>query len=423
MSTARASSFNCTECGAGLDALGGGRVRVHICSYCGAELDAQDDYKVLAKYRDLERPASPFSIGMTGELWGVGFTVIGTMAWVEFHNGKRWEWVNHQLYSPTHGYAWLTVEDGFVTYARKQRMASSPTSLSESFIENAERRPSVSFGGQSFRYYSSGRIKPTFIEGEFNYRPSLDESARYVSLLGHHQMLDIIESGQEREYELVSLPDQAATLASFDVPAGRWPKPRGVHPLQVYHQSPFATFARTVFFVASAVTLLIGLMLSGSGQTISQSETVGISRDVTLPFEITNAGRLTEIEIWANAYNSWAWFEAELLDGEGEPVAEFERGVEYYKGSDWSEGSQRVRTRLHLPPGTYELSINNTQAVVDWAGGTEATRYQITVSHGVNTTFWLWITAVVFGVLGLAQMVGPVVHNTRRMAGSDWSDD
>ncbi len=43
MSEADVHKLNCTECGAGLDVLGGGRVKSHICSYCGAELDAQDD--------------------------------------------------------------------------------------------------------------------------------------------------------------------------------------------------------------------------------------------------------------------------------------------------------------------------------------------------------------------------------------------
>ena len=40
----------------------------------------------------------------------VPFTVIGTIAWVEYYAQRSWHWVDHQVYSPTHGYGWLTVE-------------------------------------------------------------------------------------------------------------------------------------------------------------------------------------------------------------------------------------------------------------------------------------------------------------------------
>ena len=63
-------SINCTQCGAGLTVLGGGRVRTHVCSYCGAQLDVQDGFRVIAQFIDMERPKSPFDIGMEGELWG-----------------------------------------------------------------------------------------------------------------------------------------------------------------------------------------------------------------------------------------------------------------------------------------------------------------------------------------------------------------
>ena len=78
--------LNCTQCGAGLDVLGGGRVKTHICSYCGSELDAQDDYKVIQQFRDMIRPRSPFDLGMKGELWGTEFTIIGTIGWNEYYD-------------------------------------------------------------------------------------------------------------------------------------------------------------------------------------------------------------------------------------------------------------------------------------------------------------------------------------------------
>lgn len=421
--TGETLKLNCTECGAGLDVLGGGRVKTHVCSYCGAELDAQDDYKVIQQFRDMKRPETPFDLGMTGTIWGVEFTVIGTMAWAEYHGGKSWHWVEHQIFSPTHGYAWLTVENGYVTFTRKSREASQPAGISESTIESVEHRPSVRFQGQTFRYYSSGRASPTFIEGEFNFRPSMDDSIRYVSLMGGARMLDIVESGREREYEVSELPDQAAILKSFGVAPGRRPRPRGVHPLDALERTPLQSFLRNLAMVATAASVALGIGLSFKGEQIAASASQSVKKELTLPFEVTNGTGLTEITITADAFNSWAWFEAELADSEGVPVAAFERGVEYYKGSDWKEGSQRARTRLDLQPGTYTLFLEMAEAKVDWTGGREARVMSAHVRQGVASTGWMWGITALFGVITFLFLGQRFWRYSRRWSGSDWSDD
>ena len=421
--TGELTHLNCTQCGAGLDVLGGGRVQTHVCPYCGSELDAQDDYRVIRQFQDMDRPRTPFDLGQTGTLWGVGFTVIGTMAWTEYHAGRSWTWVDHQIYSPTHGYAWLTVEDGFVTFARKTREVPSPAYVSKTLIETSENRPVVRLGGEKFTYYASGRAKPTFIEGEFNFRPSMKDTVDYVTLLGDERMLDIVESPGEREYEITTLPDQAALMKSFSVAPGRRPKPRGTHPLQVLDRTPLQYFIRNLALATAAVAVILAVFFTFVGTTVAGSGRVPVSTDLELPFQVTDGDRLTEITIWSNANNSWAWFEAELTDDADEAVAEFERGVEYYKGSDWSEGSQKARTRLRIPPGSYTLSLAMTEAEVDWSGGRRATQMEATVRQGVANPWWMWGTALIFGLIGGAFLAQRGSHFARRWSGSDWDDD
>ena len=423
MSEADVHKLNCTECGAGLDVLGGGRVKTHVCSYCGAELDAQDDYKVIQQFRDMKRPETPFDLGMTGVLWGAEFTIIGTMAWAEYHGGKSWHWVEHQIFSPTHGYAWLTVENGHVTFTRKSRESSTPGYVSDSVIENSENRPMVKFQGKTFRYYSSGRASPTFIEGEFNFRPTMDDTIRYVALMGGDRMLDIVDSGREREYEVSELPDQAALLTSFGVEPGRRPRPKGIHPLDAMERTPLQSFTRNLAIAATVAALLLGISLAFKGDQIAASGTTSVRNDIELPFEITNGTGLAEIRIDANATNSWAWFEAELADAEGVPVAAFERGIEYYAGSDWSEGRRYVTTRLDLPPGAYTLYLSMTEAEVDWRGGVKASNMAASVKQGVANASWLWGTATVFGLITFLFLGQRTWRYTRRWSGSDWSDD
>ena len=160
-------------------------------------------------------------------------------------------------------------------------------------------------------------------------------------------MLDIVESGNEREYELsISAPIRRRFGKASECRRREGPRPGGVHPLQKIERTPLRLFARNLFLGAAAMTLVVGLVLSASGTTIERTGARRAAEDLVLPFEVTAGRGLTEIEIWADVNNSWAWFEAELTDDEDEPVAEFERGLEYYKGSDWSEGS---RTRADAP--------------------------------------------------------------------------
>lgn len=427
MSEVAAKQFNCTECGAGLDILGGGRVRVHGCPYCGAQLDAQDDYRVIARYRDMVRPDTPYDLGMKGTLWGAEFTVIGTIAWIERHNAETWRWVDHQIFSPTHGYAWLTVENGFVTFTRKSRSVSSPPQISESLIENAEQRPRVRLNGEWYKYYGSGRARPTFIEGEFNFTPKMENRSRYVSLLGDNKMMAIRESDSEREYEVSTFPDQSEALLGFGVEPKRLPVPVGVHPLQILDRSPTQLFARNLFLVA-AVIALIGMLVSWSaGERIAASARTSIGDGVSLPFTVTADNRLTQIIVWADSTNSWAWFDAELTDGSGEIVAAYEDGVAYYKGREggesWSEGSQQAKTKLALPPGDYQIDVALTDAQVDWSNGKLARQMQVSVKQGLMNPLWLMLSTILFAILGGAFLIQRFFHNSRRWAGSDWSDD
>ncbi len=416
-------AFNCTQCGAGLDILGGGRVKTHVCPYCRSELDAQDNYKIIRQFRDMKRPETPFDLGMTGQVWGVDFTIIGTMAWAEYYGGKRWDWVDHQVYSHTHGYGWLSVENGHVSYSRKTRDVPSPTYISESVIENSEARPSVRFQNETFRYYGSGKASPTFIEGEFNFRPSMDDKLRYVDLMGGDRMLSIIDSGKEREYEVTELPDQPSLLDSFGVSKDRRPRARGVHPLDAIDRSPLQLFIRNLALAGAALAVIVGIGVAFKGDEIAESGRTGTNSEIRLPFAVTNETGLTQITISANANNSWAWFEAELTDADDEPVAAFERGVEYYTGSDWKEGSRRVSTQVKLLPGSYTVYVSMVEAKVDWPNGRLASNMEARVRQGVANPDWLWGAAAILGLIGFVFMGQRYLRSARRWSGSDWSDD
>ncbi|MEM9781239.1 MAG: DUF4178 domain-containing protein [Pseudomonadota bacterium] len=425
MTGVRPTTIDCTACGAGLDVLGGGRVRRHICPYCSAELDAQHDYQVLRRYRDLRRPESPLKIGMSGRVFGVEVTVIGTIGMVEYYAGQVWAWVDHQVYSPTHGYAWLTWEDGRIVFTRKTRERPRPATYSPTQIEDAENRPVFRHDGKRYRYYGSGHARMTFVEGEFNFAPRIGTERRYVSALGKNGMFTVREGGGEIEYEISRLPDRAALLKSFGIDAGDLPKLSGVHPLETFRRSGLAIFTRNSALLAGIACIVLIFVL-GDPQVIHRHEDHPIDRPYVGAFTITQPDRLVQIEMWADLANSWAFFEGEVTDGEDETVATFGREVGYYYGRDadgsWTEGSRDGHVNLKLPPGDYSLELVVEEAGV-WRTGREPSRMSVSIREGVIAWWWLVLGAIGLIAVAMLFLLQRMIHSARRWSGSDWSDE
>ncbi len=420
-------SLNCTQCGGALDVRGGGRVRVHVCHYCGAALDAQADYKVLTRYRDLPRPKAPFALGQTGQIGGVAFTVIGTIGWQEMYAGRKWNWVDHQLYSPTHGYAWLTWEDGWAVFTRKVRGAATPGWLSSRVIESAEQRPTVRFDGASFTYFASGRKWPTFIEGEFNYAPTMDMRPQYRSLLGRHRMLHMQRTDSEVEFELSELPPRDKTLLAFGAVPAKWPKERRVHPLSPYDLGPLAAFTRDCLVGGAVLALVLTAVLSALDSRVTRQSLAVVPAVEPVPFEITSDRGLVEFELVSDVQNGWIGLEGEVLDAGQNVVSAFADGAQYYSGRDsegrWSEGSRRMRVRTHLPVGQYTLALAVDENVGDpkWSGR-PASKLDVTIRQGVARLFWILGLGAAFLVSFMLFLAARGWHHSRRYATSDWSD-
>ncbi|OWU86108.1 hypothetical protein ATO6_04410 [Oceanicola sp. 22II-s10i] len=424
---AEIKSINCTSCGAGLDVHGGGRVLAHVCSYCGAELDAVDNYKVLAKFEGLQRPGSPLRIGMRGQIEGVEYTVIGTLGMEERYHGQVWNWVEHQIFSPTHGYAWLTWESGHLVFTRKYRGEVSPGWVSSAQVERAEGRPSVNSRGVRFGYYETSDAAITFAEGEFNWRPRIGDRTTTVSMLADGAMLDFVDSGNEREVELTHYLPQAETLAAF----GAEPRPKApyVHAVQPVWRYPDDTFLLVAGLVFAVVSLFGALILGfDDGREVLPAQQFALSQlPAEVSFDLTDTEKLALIQLYADVDNSWTWLEASLTDPEDQPVFEVGREIGYYSGYDdgnWTEGSRWATVRFHPPaPGTYTLEIAMAEAETWERSGSPLSRVGVTVSEGAKSGFWLVIAAGLLMLPGLLTVGGRLVSRRRRWQGSDWVEE
>lgn len=421
-------AINCTSCGAGLNVLGGGRVLAHICTYCGAELDASDNYKVLAKFEGLERPDSPIKIGMTGQIDGAEYTVIGTLGLVERWNGRTWHWVEHQIFSPTHGYAWLTWEDGHLIFTRRYRRGVEPGWITPARVESSENRPYVRSAGVTFRYYETTTAEIDFAEGEFTWHPWIGDTTKTVSMMADGVMLDFTASKFEQEIEISTYPDQAATFAAFGGEPDR--RPAVVHPLQPPWRMKDDAFMLVAGLILAVPCLIAAIILGvNKGQQVLPYQSFSV---VDLPqevqFDLSDTRKLALIQLRANVDNSWAWVEASVTGPDDETLFEVGREIGRYSGRDsegtWSEGSRLASLRFHPPTaGSYTIELNVSEAQTWNRGGPPVTNIGVEVHEGATSGFWLAIVSLVLWIPGGLAYYGYLRSRARRWKNSDWTED
>lgn len=423
--TAGLGSVNCTSCGAGLSVLGGGRVLAHVCGYCGAVLDTQDNYKEVDNIGKRNHPDSPVQIGQTLTLEGVEFTVIGTLGMTERYGGQSWKWVEHQLFSPTHGYLWLNFEEGQLTYTRKVRDFNMGHWLSTSTVERSEVPPTRSYKGENYRYYDSSVTQIDFMEGEFNWVPKLGEKKSVVNLLGPSAMLSLVKSQTEREVELTRLLPRAETAADLGFAESAMGSVGDVHPLTPYTPLPEEGLLRKVLGAVAVVALILGLTFwFSNGREVFASNAVPLpGLPQSFEFQIENTAQLARLTFDTSLNNQWTTFGTEVRDPSGAVVLSGERTISYYSGrsggESWSEGNRRSSI-LFRPAevGTYTASLAVTQG-----SSTEVGDVTLRVSQGKPTGFWVFALAII-AALGWLFVAGRgAMHSKRRFSGTDWNDD
>lgn len=425
---AEVAAVSCPSCGAGLKALGGGRVVLQVCDHCGAALDAVHNYRLLARFAGLQRPDTPLRPGMQGRVEGVDWTVIGVLGWTETHHGQRWSWIDHQLYSPTHGYAWLTLEDGHLVFTRRYRGALSPAWASSASVEAAEHRPSLATRSGRFAYYETSDAQVTFAEGEFSWAPMVGDRVQALCFMSGEAMLTLSDDGGEREVELSTYPPQAAIRASFGLPPAA--APWRIHPLQPYRPWREERFLGVLGLATAALAFVLAVFLSSGGervQPVLQPSADRLTIEADLP--ITRTRGLTELRVGTDLMNAWAGIEVELTDPAGAPLFQTAREVGYYQGSEggesWSEGSPTMAIRFHpTAAGDYGFSLAVPEGGFgEDFGGAPIQRLTLEVEQGQAAAFWMWM--VLICALPLA-LVGPArrwLHDKARWRGSDWTDE
>ena len=416
-SSARLASINCTSCGSPLPALAGHRAKSLVCTYCGAVMDRHDDYRLLAQYRDMQRPDGPFAIGMSGELFGVEHTIVGIVGIDAVIEGYGYGWTNYQLYSPTHGYSWMTWYDGHLTHSRKTR------DLPETGGHFAYKAP-LAAAGRVFRMYEEYVARISYLEGELTWVPAFGDATRVIEAIDPPYGYAVALGDSETEFEFSTYLDRAETLAAFGV-SDDFARTRSVHAIQPFIPGVFHTALAKAGKVFAPIAALIALIMIaiGSGDKIAEATISDPFAGGSVVFPIDSTNQLVEVGITANVYNSWSWYDMELTNEDtDETIAEFDGGVEYYAGRDsdgeWTEGSQFAAFRFKPPaPGPYRLTIT--------AGDPQssAVPLKVEIKRNVMITRYLFMLAGFFLLMWVSLWWRKARFESKRWGDDEEDDD
>lgn len=355
---AKARSIRCTSCGAPLALHGGGhKILTLNCNYCGAVMDAQQEYAVLAQFKNQPKPDCPLAIGMQGNIKGVAFTIIGMVG-----RFAETAWVELLLYSPTHGYAWLSYENGHYTFDRRTRTCLG----SQLWTQTTKGR--VECGEQTFRLYERYEAEITYLAGELTWVAKIGDRSSIAEAIAPPLLLAAERTNDETELYWCEYLTPEAVFRSFNLTDK--PAPRiGIHIAQPFH-APWLKMLSIVSkpFALIALVAVLGIWLFLSGHPVYQKSVYinpQTAASQTAEFTITQPTRLVELSIDTELSNAWLYFEVTLLHN-GQEIYSIGKEVSYYEGYEdgesWSEGSKSATALIKVPEaGKYSLQIQTPE--------------------------------------------------------------
>ena len=359
-------AINCTSCGATLDVLGGHRVKSLTCGYCGSVMDRHAGFQTVQQYRDNpNRPVTPLAIGMKATLKGVPFTIIGMIEYVSHQSGAGWSesyrWVSFQLYSPTHGYCWLTWNKGHYFFSYRTRDLPNPTTPGRK--KYLPQKFPVVLGDRTFDVFESYRAEISYVEGELTWIAKLGDKVHVVEAIDPPGMFSYEFTDREYEYSIGDYMKAEDVHDAFGLEPPS--KPIGIHPAQPFDGGSFWPALSKVgpIFAGIALIGLIFVLIAGDGRELVRVQ-MGATKDPqTFPFTNTNPDQLMKLELHASISNNWAFYEVTVNNAEtGEPVLALGKEISFYEGRDsdgyWSEGSRRETALFKVPSaGDYRIEI------------------------------------------------------------------
>lgn len=390
----KVKSINCTQCGNALDLFGGHNVETIICPACKSCLDGKDEYKVISQFLSATKkmPKLPLKIGMKGIIKDIEFTIIGYIRYKEDFE----KYYDFQLYSPTHGYAWLTRNDYNYIFSREVKDLPDVDNPMSQLYEGQK----FTARDITFNVFEKGYEEIDYVAGELTWRGQKGDSSSYVTGVKPPYSYTITEENNELSFSFGEYIETEKIYEIFGV--------KDDVPANSATPSPLLNSAIIQFFGFAIISfaLVIYFTVTGGGTKVF-SEGINcrsLPTKINKKINISTPNKLVLLNLKCSFDNAWGYFDVRITR-DGKEYLNFAKNLSYYSGYEggerWSEGSQSVDVYVRLPEaGEYELDVAGEGGYGNYGKGFSNKKLYISVYENVILTRYFIIATILLGIIG-----------------------
>lgn len=358
----RPRTFACPNCGGPVTLRAAGQSISATCSQCSSLIDVADEnLRIIQKAQDALKP-SEIPIGARGRFENVEWEVVGYMN--RSDRSGYYEWIEYLLFSPYHGYRFLTRETGHWTLVK----------MLTRDVPGAGAQTSLTVQGRRYAFFSKGQACTKYVAGEFYWRACTEDVTESTDYIASPYRLMVERNDQEIIVSEGVYLEPSVVAAAFKLPLADERYGPGVN-----QPNPHRGWYKIPLIALGVATLLqLGsLALSRGREVASQTFTLtAADKGKTLAsdtFRLDGRGNV-ELETSAALKDEWMELDVSLVNVETNRSYRATQGLENYSG-----GSAERKTSYFMAPvpaGTYKLLIDANAGLFSKAVATAAPALQ-----------------------------------------------
>jgi hypothetical protein len=420
---AKTGAIDCPACDAPITLHGFGGVEQIACAYCGTickphgnpKSDGASNLDIVLR-AERQRQRSMLTLYERGEIDGHTWEIIGIVWRQVVADGSVFPWQEFLLFNPYEGYRWLI-------YQMHDGVWSVGGPLPGAVEVQPGMQPLAKWAGETYKHFSTGSARVTYVEGEFPWRVMVGDVAQAHDYVCPPKMISVeveqTEFGADVNFTQMRPISAGEVWAAFKR-QGEPPASYGIHPAAL---NPFAgRFYLLAGLVLGLVWLTAVILYTGGrdNEVVFNTMLTPQQPVVTQEIEIGDDGEHQTIELELTATgmnNSWAYTEVMLVDVLTEEAIGVGLEVDAYSGVDdgesWSEGTNPHHVIVgDVRGGKYILQA---QAQID-PSGVPAKNLKLTIKRDVPVLRYVFIPLLFIAAF-------PLINLGRRMAfeGKRWS--
>ena len=425
---AKPSSLHCPHCGGPLDRRGYGYTLTMVCPQCLSVLDATTPKLTkLQQIEEKQRCTLAIPLGARGKFGTTTFENIGFQVRGVTVDGQTYSWHEYLLFNPYVGFRYLTTYNGHWNFV---------TPLESVPVRTAGARPTAVVEQRSYRHFSGGKAKTSFVLGEFPWRVKAGDTVWADDFVDPPEILSGESTNDEATWSKGSYILGTDVWKAFQLP-GTPPPAIGTYLNQPNPYAGKPSHMWTTFLIL--LCLLLGLMaffgiFSRKESVLAEthrfsSSDQGEASYVTRPFKLEGRTSTVELSVDTDLSNNWAYFNFALINQDTGVAYDFGREVSYYSGSDsdgaWTEGDRTTTVLVgSIPPGNYYLRVEpemDSAPQVGFASQSSSLAYNLRLRHDVPYFAWFLVAGLLIFIPPLWTSIRSASFEAGRWKESDYA--